>query len=617
MVRIRFPFQLFSILFALVAVLILGGAWYMGNERIAGEMDIIRTKEIGNVIMGVRRLDDELSVPLHQLRTLTNTSAVRQAIDSGGPEALRGLESAFMNLVAYSGMYDKVRWIGANGRERVRVNNAGGQPEPVPAERLQDISDSYYFKGAMGLLPGQFFISQLDLNVENGQVEVPNKPVLRLATPVQDANGQPQGVLVLNIAAQQMLAAFTESMVDARDHAMLLNSEGYWLVSPNSADAWGFMFQRQDTLETRNPAAWKAITRIPSGQVEVGEDGGLWTWSTVYPLKVSDSTIVAKVPHWLVVSHLPGNQLALVRQGAWATIVPSALVLLALFGALTAWLSLALVGRTQAKVETAQAQAEAKAANRLVEAQKRFRLVVEANATGLLVVDSDGNIVMANPALGRMFGYDQDELLGKPMEILLPEMERQRHTELRAGYMRAPEARPMGAGRDLRGQRKDGSVVPVEISLSSFMEDGRRYVDAVVADISARKQIEERLRRSEAHLQLLLHTNPNGLLVVDGEGRIQMANPALERMFGYEAGELHDQSIEFLVPEAGPSLHAVLGGQHQARPEIRLLGRGNFLQGRQKDGRAFPIEMSLSSFDEDGQVFVQATVIDQSERIAA
>jgi PAS domain S-box-containing protein len=615
MVKIRFPFPLFSLLFASVAVLILGGAWYIGNERIAGEMDTLRTKEIGNVIMGVRRLDDELGVPLRQLRTLVNTPAVREAMEN--PAALKGMEKEFSSLLAYSGLYDKVRWIDASGIERIRVNHVHGRPEPVPVERLRQRGDSDYFKDTMRLRAGQFFISPLGLNVEQGQVEVPYKPVLRLATPLQDGTGRAQGILVLNIDARKMLAAFTESVTDIRDHAMLLNSEGYRLVGPDSEDAWGFMFQRDDALKTRNPDAWAAISRIPSGQTEVGTDGGLWTWSTAYPLKATDNNVIADVPYWLVVSHLPAKQLALIRQNAWTTIGTSALVMLLLFGVLTAWLSHALVGRTRAKIEVAQAQAETKAARRLVEAQNRFRLVVEANANGLLVVDDKGCIEMANPALERMFGYDHGELLGQPMEVLLPESERHSHEERRGGYMRAPDPRPMGAGRDLHGLRKDGSVVPIEISLSSFMENGRRYVDAVVADISVRKQIEERLQRSEAHLRLLLSTNPNGLVVMDERGRVLMTNPALDAMFGYGPGELLDQTIEALLPETGPGLRAASGPDLPRHPVGMLLGREHYLQGHQKGGGTFPIEISLSGFNEEGRSFIQATVIDRRVRIAA
>ncbi|MCP5278353.1 MAG: PAS domain S-box protein [Thiobacillus sp.] len=614
-VKVKFPLRLFLILFALVSVLIVGGAWYIGNERISAEMDITRTKEIGNVIMGVRRLDDELAMPLRHLRALADTVAVRNALEGGGAGAVLAMEDEFKTLLAYSGLYDKVRWIDAGGVERARINSVGGRPVPVPADRLQQVTDSYYFKKTMDLQPGQFFISPLDLNVENGEVEVPYKPVLRLATPLRDANRRPQGILVLNIDARRLLTAFTESVMDARDHAMLLNSQGYWLVSPRPEEAWGFMFKRNDTLGARNPKAWQAISGIPSGQVEA--EGGLWTWSTAYPLKDTDSSVVADVPHWLVVSHLPANQLALLRQEAWRTVGLGALTMLLLFGALTAWLSRALVGRTVAKVAAAKAQAEARIANRLAEAQKRFRLVVEANANGLLVVDDKGAIQMANPALERMFGYEPGELIGKPMEILVPESERAGHEQKRSGYMRAPEARPMGAGRDLVGQRKDGSRVPIEISLSSFMEDGRRYVDAVVADISARKEIEERLQHREAHLRMLLDTNPNGLLVVDERGNIQMVNTTLEAMFGYEPDELLGKPIEILVPEAATGHQAAFSGDMPRHPVVTMLGRQHFLQGHRKDESTFPIEMNLSGFNEDGKLHIQATVMDRRERIAA
>jgi len=234
-----------------------------------------------------------------------------------------------------------------------------------------------------------------------------------------------------------------------------------------------------------------------------------------------------------------------------------------------------------------------------------------------LVVNDKGRIEMTNPALERMFGYEHDELFGKPMETLLPEEERERHERHRAGYARAPEARPMGVGRDLHGLRKDGSVVPVEISLSSFMEDGRRYVDAVVADISARKQMEERLQHSEAHLRLLLSTNPNGLLVLDDAGHIQMTNPLFEQMFGYESGELLGQALDALVPDAAAAVEGLLGGAPARGEGIASPLREQYLQGHRKDGSSFPVEMRLAAFDEDGRVFVQAMVVDRTERIAA
>lgn len=596
--------RLFFLIFIPVLLLILGGAWHVGRERVEGELTLIRSNEIGNVVMGVMRLDDELHLPLRHLRSLSGEPSLTRALNDD--EVAGELTDAFSHLVVYAGSYDKVRWIDETGKERLRVNNQAGQARVVPSAELQQVADSYYFKAAMKLKPGQVYISPLDLNVERGKVETPHKPVLRLATPVVDRRGQPRGIVILNIAAREMLDAFTKSLVDARDHAMLLNSEGFWLRSMNSQDEWGFMLGNNKTLANSNPAAWKAITEIPSGQVE--QDDGMWTWSTVYPLKLEAGAEVPSIPAWLVVSHISKPQLALIQESAWRMVASIALVLAIVFGLLALWLARAVVGRTRAVVETAKAQAEAAAARRMVEMLERFQLMVEANANGLLVIDSRGVIAHANPALMRMFGYEPGELIGKPMEILLPEGRQPDHVAMRDAFIKKPAARPMGTGRDLTGRRRDGSQFPVEISLSAFTENGQQFVDAVVVDITRRKEMETRLKKREAHLRLLIQSNPNGLLVVDPVGRIEMANPALENLFGYGPGELVGQPVECLVPEADRERHHDLRAQYLLDPVPRPMGAGRNLRGRSKDGGSIPIEVSLASFTEEGGVFVQATV---------
>jgi hypothetical protein len=99
-----FPFRLFFLLFAAIALLILAGAWYVGEERINGELELARSHEIGTVVMGVRRLDDELHAPFYQLRTLVKEKAVRQAIDASGKLADPGMAAAFASLLAFNEM---------------------------------------------------------------------------------------------------------------------------------------------------------------------------------------------------------------------------------------------------------------------------------------------------------------------------------------------------------------------------------------------------------------------------------------------------------------------------------------------------------------------------------
>lgn len=601
----RFPLRLFLALFAPVLCLILGGGWYMGQDRIREQLGLVQTSEINHVVRGVRLLDDGLHTPLVQLRALAVNEDVRLGVAGGGAGSHKRMAAVFASLIAFNPAYSQIRWIDAEGRERVRVNNEGGQAVVVRPDMLQQVSGRYFYTEAMRLGPGEVYVSPLDLNVEHGQVETPYKPVLRLATPALDDEGRATGFLMVNVAAQPLLDAFSESLLEARDHGMLLNSDGYWLRAVDSRDEWGFMFGNKNTLADRNPSVWNAMGEMESGQVEL--EDGLWTWSTVYPLKAGNGQDAASLPHWLVVTHLSAEQLALVRDGAWKPVQTFTLMLLLLFGALSIWLAYAIVGRTRAKVEAVRALAEAAHANQLREAQERFRLVVQGNTNGLLVVDREGRIVLANPALEHMFGYGADEMLGQCMDILLPAEVREAHGKHLAAFIRDPIARPMGAGRELMALRKDGSVFPVEISLSPFVEKGELFVDAFVADISARKRVERLHLLSEARLHALVETHPHGLLIFSDKGAIEMANPALERMFGYAHGELYNLPVERLIPKALNLQNADLLDASTASPEE---GREWVkLQGIHKDGHLLPIDVSLARFEEDGRRLAVATVL--------
>ena len=607
-----FPFRLFLAFFLPVMCLILGGGWYIGQDRIQEQLELVKVNEINHVVRGVRSLDDGLHDPLLQLRALARDTNIQQGVGQSNPEALKRIAAVFSTLITYNPVYSQVRWVDESGMERVRVNNIDGHTVTVPPDQLQQVSSHYFFAEAMRLKPGEEYVSPLDLNVEHGQVQTPHKPVLRLATPALDAQGQARGFLIMNIAARSLLDAFSESLMEARTHGMLLNSQGYWLRSNSREDEWGFMFGNMTSLAERNPAAWKALGEMESGQVELAD--GMWTWSTAYPLKVGQGQDASRLPYWFVVSHLSNDDLALTREAAWKPVQAYTLLLLLGFGALAAWLAFAIVSRTRAKVETAQAQAEAEHANHLREAQERFRLVVQANTNGLLVVDRQGQIVLANPALERMFGYGPDEMLGQSLEILLPPAVRQTHGKLLSAYLQDPIARPMGAGRELQGVRKDGSVFPVEISLSPFVEKGEVFVDAFVADISARKRMEHLHQMSEDRLHALVESNPNGLLIISDTGAIELANPAMEQLFGYGHGELYNQPVERLLPKALNLEH----GDMLRTPHAHVGGNKTWvrLQGVRKDGGLMTLEVSLAGFKEDGHALTVATVLATDVHVA-
>ncbi|PWU18410.1 MAG: hypothetical protein C5B49_07235 [Bdellovibrio sp.] len=125
--------------------------------------------------------------------------------------------------------------------------------------------------------------------------------------------------------------------------------------------------------------------------------------------------------------------------------------------------------------------------------KSKLSLVIEAAPNGLLMVNQDGEIVLCNAEIEALFGYSREELLGKQIEILLPERYRDRHPHFRTGYFAKPEHRQMGAGRELMGLRKDRTELPVEIGLNPVHTDEGQFVLASIVDITERKKAAKEL----------------------------------------------------------------------------------------------------------------------------
>ncbi|WP_019876188.1 PAS domain S-box protein [Sporichthya polymorpha] len=235
--------------------------------------------------------------------------------------------------------------------------------------------------------------------------------------------------------------------------------------------------------------------------------------------------------------------------------------------------------------------------------------LIEQLPDAVFVVDSSGKILFVNGQGETLFGWTREELIGRPIETLVPPTARAAHPMHRAQYFGAPQVRPMGAGLDLFGCRKDGSQFPAEISLSSIETEEGRLVTAVVRDATDRL-------KTQAKFSGLLEAAPDAMLGVDDSGLIQLVNTQAEVMFGWSRNELLGRPIETLVPDQARTAHRKHRTGYFAEPVVRSMGAGIDLSARRKDGSEFPVEISLSSIETEDGLLVTAAVRDVTERKA-
>ena len=266
-----------------LTILLLTGAFFYGDLAETNKINQLVNQDTFYIGQGVGTLSYSLKKITKDLLYLAGQNSLIDQITHPDQENLEQLTKNFINFSRIKGCYDQIRWIDKTGMERIRVDYASNGPKAMPPDRLQNKSGRYYVKETLKLSPGEIFISPLDLNIEHGQVEYPFKPTIRIATPIADQAGEQLGLLIINYTARNMLDNFLATTVSIRNHVSVLNQEGYWLVSPNAADEWGFMFNLKNTkLESRFPKIWKEIKETDKGTLL--NDDGLWIWSTVHPL---------------------------------------------------------------------------------------------------------------------------------------------------------------------------------------------------------------------------------------------------------------------------------------------------------------------------------------------
>jgi PAS domain S-box-containing protein len=228
-----------------------------------------------------------------------------------------------------------------------------------------------------------------------------------------------------------------------------------------------------------------------------------------------------------------------------------------------------------------------------------------------VVVDPKGRIVSVNEHAEDLFGYLPGSLAGLSVETLIPERVRRRHQDHRAAYVADPQSRPMGAGLELTGRRRDGSEFPIDISLAPISNAGERLVVAAIRDITEQR----RAAAAQSELAAIVRSSSDAIISITLDSRITNWNPAAEELFGFSSEEILGEHIVVLVPShASPILEDLLGAAAEGRYREALDTRW-----RHRDGQEVNVSVSISPLkSRDGNLRGFSSIVrDNTERKSA
>jgi PAS domain S-box-containing protein len=247
-------------------------------------------------------------------------------------------------------------------------------------------------------------------------------------------------------------------------------------------------------------------------------------------------------------------------------------------------------------------------------AEAEGRAVLDVALDAVVMMDERGRITEFNSAAETMFGYLRDDVLGAQMaETLVPERLREEHYRGLARHLETGEGAVLGRRVEMVALRRDGSEFPVELAISRVPGERPAVFTGFIRDLSDMKRAERDLAAYADQLRGLIESAPDGILMVDGQGEIELVNRQAEAMFGYSAEELLGRTVEILVPDALRERHEGHRAEYLAHPRLRPMGAGLDLHGRRKDGSEFPVEIRLAPVSSKGETHVLSLISDVTE----
>lgn len=423
-------------------------------------------------------------------------------LDSSSKEQwIKRLQAIFTGLISNHSELTQLRYIRAddNGKEIVRVDRVNGAAKLISEDQLQNKGDRDYVVETLKRPVGDVYVSHINLNQEHGKVAEPHIPTLRVSTPVASfgdvANGKHFGLIVINSDVSSLIASLN-AYLPAGTELYLMNDKGEFIVHPQHEKALrfdlGHSFKWADEFQA-----------LPAEKGVYLHDNARWH-------------VVSKPVQLNRAPHATPYTLALVVPETIIAAQVGKRKLETLLGSCVGVLASALLGWQMWRNL------------KLRQFSENMSALVEAAPYALLLVNDQGRIENVNAMTEEMFGYRRENLIGQPIEILVPAALREQHVQQRNHYLCEPSFLFMGQRTTLCGEDSTGNTFPVEVGLNYLKTDNGIKVLAGVVDIRQRKAAEAERDR----LISILELTPDFIGLADLQGNLKFHNRAALDMVG-------------------------------------------------------------------------------------
>lgn len=352
--------------FAISLILAAALGWPAVRNIETTRLNVIAAQQQGHLAAAKTLFEREISECITDLRVMTEAPALQMFLEARSPARLEGVNRLFLAAAAGYRRYDQIRMLDLQGREVLRVNFNNGHPAVAPAWALQHKADRPYFKRAVALPKGGLYVSGIDANMELGKLEIPLKPVIRVATPVFSPSGEKAGVLVFNYLAERLQVGLSKIIANnPLGMPMVVNEAGYWVSHPDASKLFNDLVDAPSVqrFSEQYVDEWAAMLNKPEGQLIT--DQGMFSYAMVAPRLLADAVDVNQDTQrnsanslqsdgaMYLMFHVPASVLAVeaVRSAPWLWFVVGLVALLLLVLSLGG--SFVLVFR-EAQIATAQ-----------------------------------------------------------------------------------------------------------------------------------------------------------------------------------------------------------------------------------------------------------------------